>query len=58
MNFLSITTFQSFRRVCLQFCTVMARFALRVLSLYRCVIPRNAVGHGRGEEQTQYTGKY
>ena len=22
------------------------------------VTPRNAAGHGRGEEQTQYTGKY
>ena len=29
-----------------------ASFALRALPLYRCVTPRNAAGHGRGEEQT------
>ena len=31
---------------------------LRCLPYITNVTPRNTTGHGRGEEQTQYTGKY
>ena len=31
---------------------------LRCLSYISNATPRNTTGHGRGEEQTQYTGKY
>ena len=33
------------------------RYRSSVSSLFSAT-PRNTTGHGRGEEQTQYTGKY